>query len=591
MDESKGRSRRARHFVRQRPARQSRAVRRAEREGVCSGGRELRDREKRRSTAGVRCRVDDGSTCLLAERARIKSRCGHHVEDVGIEREKPLLETAEILHAGDDFLARITALLEIDAAEKIPIRRLRHEEVGRRCRDPRHAGGNAMPSLHVVFDDARMARDRRTQDPHVRGRGHDRDASIGQHEGTRAVVECLRDERCRHDAECVARSRGIAGAGEADQRMARTRVVDRHLGAQHEHREPAPDGFGEIGREQHDDSGFRLVRRRAPQYAVGKHAAFWRVVAPVLTFARGERADVARKLPLEKLRRIVAGHAQYAPADVGTGDGGGRYAGGGESEAGLGAVHRVSERGRADGCAKGCRARITSYRGCPFTSIVRETVPGAAADAPDGATTCSRRLSIRCNPGRCCSRHRPHRTPAFQGGGPCQSRRPNAIRRWRPNPEELGMSVTMRQMLEAGVHFGHQTRYWNPKMADYIFGQRNKIHIVNLEKTMAMYQEAIKYIRQLATNRGTILFVGTKRQAREIVAEEAQRCGMPYVDHRWLGGMLSNFKTVKQSVKRLKDLDAMKEDGTFDRMTKREALSLTREQDKLRKSLGGIKTM
>lgn len=153
------------------------------------------------------------------------------------------------------------------------------------------------------------------------------------------------------------------------------------------------------------------------------------------------------------------------------------------------------------------------------------------------------------------------------------------------------MSVTMRQMLEAGVHFGHQTRYWNPKMADYIFGQRNKIHIVNLEKTLAMYNDAMKYVRQLASNRGTILFVGTKRQAREIVAEEAQRCGMPYVDHRWLGGMLSNFKTVKQSVKRLKDLDAMKEDGTFDRMTKREALSLTREQDKLQKSLGGIKNM
>ena len=151
------------------------------------------------------------------------------------------------------------------------------------------------------------------------------------------------------------------------------------------------------------------------------------------------------------------------------------------------------------------------------------------------------------------------------------------------------MSVTMRQMLEAGVHFGHQTRYWNPKMADYIFGQRNKIHIVNLEKTLAMYNDAMKYVRQLASNRGTILFVGTKRQAREIIAEEAQRCGMPYVDHRWLGGMLSNFKTVKQSVKRLKDLEAMKEDGTFERMSKREALSLQRELDKLDKRVGGIK--
>ena len=153
------------------------------------------------------------------------------------------------------------------------------------------------------------------------------------------------------------------------------------------------------------------------------------------------------------------------------------------------------------------------------------------------------------------------------------------------------MSVTMRQMLEAGVHFGHQTRYWNPKMADYIFGQRNKIHIVNLEKTLALYNDAMKYVRQLAQNRGTVLFVGTKRQAREIVKEEALRCGMPFVDHRWLGGMLSNFKTVKGSIKRLKDLDTMKSDGTFERMSKREALSLSRELDKLEKSLGGIKDM
>jgi small subunit ribosomal protein S2 len=149
----------------------------------------------------------------------------------------------------------------------------------------------------------------------------------------------------------------------------------------------------------------------------------------------------------------------------------------------------------------------------------------------------------------------------------------------------------MRQMLEAGVHFGHQTRYWNPKMAEFIFGQRNKIHIVNLEKTMAMYQEAMKYVRQLASNRGTILFVGTKRQAREIVAEEAQRAGMPFVDHRWLGGMLTNFKTVKASIKRLKDLEAMGQDGTFEKMSKREALTLQREMDKLNRSLGGIKEM
>jgi small subunit ribosomal protein S2 len=149
----------------------------------------------------------------------------------------------------------------------------------------------------------------------------------------------------------------------------------------------------------------------------------------------------------------------------------------------------------------------------------------------------------------------------------------------------------MRQMLEAGVHFGHQTRYWNPKMAEFIFGQRNKIHIVNLERTLEKYNEAMKFVRQLAANRGTILMVGTKRQARDIVAEEAQRAGVPYVDHRWLGGMLTNFKTVKQSIKRLKDLEAMSTDGTFERMSKREALSLKRELAKLSQSMGGIKDM
>jgi small subunit ribosomal protein S2 len=149
----------------------------------------------------------------------------------------------------------------------------------------------------------------------------------------------------------------------------------------------------------------------------------------------------------------------------------------------------------------------------------------------------------------------------------------------------------MRQMLEAGVHFGHQTRYWNPKMAPFIFGHRNKIHIINLETTMAMYLEAMKFVRKLSSNKGNILFVGTKRQAREIVKEEAERCGAPYVDYRWLGGMLTNFKTVKVSIKRLKDLEVMAGDGTFDRMSKREALSLKRELDKLNKSLGGIKDM
>jgi small subunit ribosomal protein S2 len=153
------------------------------------------------------------------------------------------------------------------------------------------------------------------------------------------------------------------------------------------------------------------------------------------------------------------------------------------------------------------------------------------------------------------------------------------------------MSVTMRQMLEAGVHFGHQTRYWNPKMAPYIFGARNKIHIINLEKSLPMYQEALKYVRQLSSNKGQILFVGTKRQAREIVKEEAQRAGAPYVDYRWLGGMLTNFKTVKGSIKRLKEMDAMVADGSIERLSKKEQLLNQREREKLERSLGGIKDM
>ncbi|MBU0592280.1 MAG: 30S ribosomal protein S2 [Pseudomonadota bacterium] len=153
------------------------------------------------------------------------------------------------------------------------------------------------------------------------------------------------------------------------------------------------------------------------------------------------------------------------------------------------------------------------------------------------------------------------------------------------------MSVTMRQMLEAGVHFGHQTRYWNPKMAPFIFGDRNKIHIVNLEKSLPMYEEATKFVRKMASNKGNILFVGTKRQAREIVKEEAARAGAPYVDYRWLGGMLTNFKTVKLSIKRLKEMEAMIEDGSIERLSKKEALGFKREMIKLERSLGGIKDM
>ncbi len=153
------------------------------------------------------------------------------------------------------------------------------------------------------------------------------------------------------------------------------------------------------------------------------------------------------------------------------------------------------------------------------------------------------------------------------------------------------MAVTMREMLEAGVHFGHQTRFWNPKMAPYIFGHRNKIHIINLEQTLAAYNDAVKYARTLAANRGTILFVSTKRQAREIIAEEAARCGMPFVDQRWLGGMLTNFKTVKASIKRLKDMEAQALEGALERMSKKEALMFQREIEKLGKSIGGIKDM
>ena len=152
------------------------------------------------------------------------------------------------------------------------------------------------------------------------------------------------------------------------------------------------------------------------------------------------------------------------------------------------------------------------------------------------------------------------------------------------------MSVTMREMLEAGVHFGHQTRFWNPKMAPFIFGHRNKIHIINLEKTLPMYLDALKYVRQLAANRGTIMFVGTKRQSREILAEEAARAGMPFVDSRWLGGMLTNWKTISGSIQRLRKVDETLEGGAVG-LTKKERLMLTREKDKLEKALGGIKDM
>jgi len=152
-------------------------------------------------------------------------------------------------------------------------------------------------------------------------------------------------------------------------------------------------------------------------------------------------------------------------------------------------------------------------------------------------------------------------------------------------------NVSMRQMLEAGVHFGHQTRYWDPKMAPYIFGERNKIHIINLEKTLPLYNEAAGFVRKVVADGGRVLFVGTKRAARDCMRTQADRSGMPYVTHRWLGGMLTNFKTVKQSIKRLKDLEAQAEDGSFEQLNKKEVLQLRREMEKLERSLGGIKNM
>lgn len=153
------------------------------------------------------------------------------------------------------------------------------------------------------------------------------------------------------------------------------------------------------------------------------------------------------------------------------------------------------------------------------------------------------------------------------------------------------MNVSMKQLLEAGAHFGHKTRYWNPKMAEYIFGSRNKIHIINLEKTMPLLSDALNYISKLASHKAKILFVGTKRAAQEAVREHAKACGMPYVDHRWLGGMLTNYKTVRQSIFRLKELKKMRDEGLFQGMIKKEALMLTRELEKLERSLGGIQDM
>ncbi|WP_347554450.1 30S ribosomal protein S2 [Robbsia sp. KACC 23696] len=153
------------------------------------------------------------------------------------------------------------------------------------------------------------------------------------------------------------------------------------------------------------------------------------------------------------------------------------------------------------------------------------------------------------------------------------------------------MAVSMREMLEAGVHFGHQTRFWNPKMSQYIYGSRNKVHIINLDKTLPLFNDALKYVRTLSANRGTVLFVGTKRQSRETIAAEAARAGMPYVNSRWLGGMMTNFKTLKASIKKLKDMEVQVEAGELEKMTKKEGLLFEREMAKLERSIGGVKNM
>jgi small subunit ribosomal protein S2 len=153
------------------------------------------------------------------------------------------------------------------------------------------------------------------------------------------------------------------------------------------------------------------------------------------------------------------------------------------------------------------------------------------------------------------------------------------------------VQVSMRDLLQAGAHFGHQTRYWNPKMDQYIFGARNKIHIINLEHTVPAFNEALELVKRLAGNKNKILFVGTKRAAGKVIKEQAERAGMPYVNHRWLGGMLTNYKTIRASIKRLRDLEAQQSDGTFERLTKKEALMRTRDMEKLERSIGGIKDM
>jgi small subunit ribosomal protein S2 len=151
--------------------------------------------------------------------------------------------------------------------------------------------------------------------------------------------------------------------------------------------------------------------------------------------------------------------------------------------------------------------------------------------------------------------------------------------------------TTMVDMLKAGVHYGHRTPFWSPKMAPYIYGENHQLHIFNLEKTLPMFKEAVNFISRVTARRGQVLFVGTKRQAQAIVKEEAERCGMPYINHRWLGGMLTNYKTIRQSIKRLRNLEKMRDDGTFEKITKKEALELTRENTKLERTLGGIKDM
>ncbi len=497
-----------------------------------------------------------------------------------MEREKPLLETAEILHARDDFLAGIAALLEIDAAEEIPVRRLRHEQVGRRCRDPAARRRQCRCHRHTSFSTTlawRASAARRIGALAVAATIDD--ASIGQHERTsrrRRTAAATSGAGTTPNASRAAAALPAPASPISAWRAVASSTVT--LARSTNIASRAPDGFGEIGREQHDDSGVRVVRRRAPQHAVGEHAALRRVVAPVLTVARGERADVARQLALEERRRIVAGHAQHAPADVRRRRRGRALRRGRESDAGRRGCSSRSGRGARMAARKVCRARITSYRGCPFTcDCTRDGTGRRGRCAGRRCDVFERVVRIRTQSGTtACSRHRPHRTPAFQGVGPCQSRRPGT-QAAGGGPTLIGARHVRHHASDAGGR--RPLRPPDPLLES----EDGRVHLRPAQQDPHRQPredaadvpgcDEVRAPARRATGARSSSSAPSARRARSSPRKRSA-AGMPYVDHRWLGGMLTNFKTVKGSIKRLKDLDAMKADGTFERMSKREALSL-----------------